>query len=86
MTSHIGPGFPRGRWTGGWWRPEAGAKTAFGGFRWRSVEKLAVNYIWTYFYITRAPKGRVSKVWFDHIVVARRYIGPLARPGRRSAE
>lgn len=77
VTSHIGPGFPRGRWTGGWWRPEAGARTAFEGFRWRSIEALKVNYLWTYLYITKAPKGHVSKVWFDHIVVARRYIGPL---------
>jgi hypothetical protein len=78
VVSHIGPGFPRGRWTGGWWRPEGDAKATFGGFRWRSVEKLAVNYLWTYLYITKAPPGHVSKVGFDHIVVARRYIGPLA--------
>ena len=82
IVSHIGPGFPRGRWTGGWWRPEGNARTAFEGFRWRSVEALKVNYIWTYLYITRAPKGHVSKVWFDHIVVAKSYIGPLA-PIRR---
>jgi len=86
VTSHIGPGFPRGRWAGGWWRPEANAKTAFEGFHWRSVEKLAVNYIWTYLYITKAPKGHVSKVWFDHIVVAKSYIGPLAPLGRGRVE
>ena len=82
ITSHIGPGFPRGRWTGGWWRPDAGAKTAFEGFRWRGAEALKVNYIWAYLYITRAPKGHVSKVWFDHIVVARSYIGPLTPRAR----
>lgn len=86
VTSHIGPGFPRGRWTGGWWRPEAGAPTAFEGFRWRTVDKLAVNYIWTYLYITKAPKGHVSRVWFDHIVVAKSYIGPLAPLERRRGE
>ena len=77
VASHVGPGFPRGRWTGGWWRTEPNAKTAFEGFRWRSIPALEVNYLWNYLYITRAPKGHVSKVWFDHIVVARRYIGPL---------
>ena len=78
VVSHVGPGFPRGRWTGGWWRPEAGAKGGFEGFRWRTTEKLAVNYLWTYLYITKAPKGHVSKVWFDHVVLADKYIGPLA--------
>ncbi len=82
IVGHIGPGFPRGRWTGGWWRPEPSASTTFDGFRWRSVEALKVNYLWTYLYITRAPKGHASKVWFDNIVLARRYIGPM-QPARR---
>ena len=77
VVSHAGEGFPRGRWTGGWWSPDAGAKGAFEGFRWRSVKRLAVNYLWTYLYITKAEKGHVSRVYFDHIVVARKYIGPL---------
>jgi hypothetical protein len=77
IVSHIGPGFPRGRWTGGWWRPEHDCRTSFKGFQWRSDKKLNVNYIWTYLYITKAPKGHVSKVWFDNIVVAREYIGPI---------
>jgi len=78
VASHIGKGFPRGRWTGGWWRPEAAAKGAFEGFRWRSVKELAVNYVWAYLYITKAPRGHVSKVWFDNIVIATRYVGPMA--------
>lgn len=77
VVSHIGKGFPKGQWTGGWWRPDAKRETSFEGFRWRTVEELAVNYIWTYLYITKAPPGHVSKVWFDHIVVARKYIGPM---------
>ena len=82
VVSHIGKGFPRGRWTGGWWSPDAKSKTAFEGFRWRSTDKLAVNYIWTYLYITRAPRGHTSRVWFDNIVVATEYIGPI-QPGTR---
>ena len=77
VISHLGPGFPKGRWTGGWWRPDAGGRSAFEGFRWRSVKELAVNYVWTYVYITKAAKGHVSRVWFDNIVIAREYIGPL---------
>ena len=84
VVSHIGPGFPKGRWTGGWWRPDAKVATAFEGFRWRSVEQLAVNYVWAYLYITKAPKGHVSRVWFDNIVVATDYIGPIAPAGPRA--
>lgn len=84
VVSHVGKGFPRGRWTGGWWRPDAAAKGAFEGFAWRGVKALAVNYVWAYLYITKAPRGHVSKVWFDNIVVARQYVGPIAPPRRRS--
>lgn len=83
VVSHIGPGFPNGEWTGGWWKPDAALDTAFDGFNWRSVEDLAVNYLWTYLYITKAPDGHVSKVWYDNIVLATEYIGPLATPGGR---
>ena len=78
VVSHIGPGFPRGKWTGGWWAPDAKAKTTFEGFSWRNKKPLNVNYLWTYLYITTARPGRTSKVWFDNIVVAKSYIGPIA--------
>lgn len=77
VASHIGQGFPKGRWTGGWWHPDADEENSFGGFQWRTTEELCVNYIWTYLYITKAPPGHVSKVWFDNIVVAGEYIGPI---------
>ncbi len=77
VVSHIGPGFPRGQWTGGWWSPDNNLMTTFEGFKWRSVSKLAINYIWTSLYITNAPDGQVTKVWFDNIVVAKEYIGPI---------
>ncbi len=77
VVSHAGPGFPNGEWTGGWWRPDARLDTTFDGFEWRTVEEMAVNYLWTYVYITKAAEGHVSKVWFDNIVVATEYVGPL---------
>ena len=80
VVSHIGPGFPNGRWRGGWWAPDADADNAFNAFQWRTTEELDINYIWTYLYITDAPKGHVSKVWFDNIVVADAYIGPIEPP------
>ncbi len=77
IVSHVGNGFPNGNWAGGWWQPDAEADNTFNGFQWRTSEELLINYIWTYVYITKAPRGRVSKVWFDDIVVATEYIGPV---------
>jgi hypothetical protein len=51
----------------------------FEGFRWRRDERLKVNFLWVLLYITKSPPGHLSKVWFDDIVVAREYIGPLRR-------
>lgn len=82
VVSHIGKGFPRGRWAGGWWQPRKSSDRAFEGFQWRSTEELSVNYVWAYLYITRAAQGHVSKVWFDNIVIAREYIGPIQPEGR----
>lgn len=56
--------------------PEGGEP--FEGFRWRNNEALKINFLWPLFYITKSPQGHVSKVWFDQIVAARDYIGPLA--------
>jgi predicted amidohydrolase len=56
----------------------AGGGDPFEGFAWRTAEELKVSFLWTYVYITGAPEGHVSKVWFDDIVVATEYIGPLA--------
>jgi hypothetical protein len=48
----------------------------FEGFRWRTVPELNVNFVWLYLY-TQKPAGHRMKVWFDHVVVATDYIGPL---------
>jgi hypothetical protein len=95
--SHLGKGFPKGRWTfdkfypnkggdGVRWNnekgdresfkvPEAGAP--FEGFRWRTVPDLNVNFVWLYTY-TAKPDGHRIRVWFDDVVVATEYIGPIA--------
>lgn len=54
--------------------PEDGAP--FDGFRWRTVPELNVNYVWLYIF-TQKPEGHRMKVWFDHVVVATDYIGPI---------
>ncbi|MBC7326693.1 hypothetical protein H5T87_01090 [bacterium] len=55
--------------------PEGGAP--FEGFRWRKDPNLKLNFLWVLLYITQSPENKVSKVWFDHIVVAKSYIGPI---------
>ena len=99
LVSHLGEGFPKGKWVydkflpgqgggGVRWSDQKGAPERFQvppggqpfeGFRWRRDEKLKLNFLWVLLYITRAPQGHVSKVWFDDIVVATEYIGPIVK-------
>jgi hypothetical protein len=48
----------------------------FPGFAWRSAADLNVNAIWLYRYMSK-PETGTSKVWWDHLVVAKKYIGPI---------
>ncbi|MCM8833449.1 MAG: hypothetical protein NC816_05980 [Candidatus Omnitrophica bacterium] len=97
LVSHIGKGFPKGKWIYDKFMPEQGGKSIswnydkkrpeyfdipegglpFEGFRWRNDENLKLNFLWVLLYITKAPDGHISKVWFDHIIVAKKYIGPI---------
>ncbi|MBN1363113.1 MAG: hypothetical protein JW993_21110 [Sedimentisphaerales bacterium] len=76
LVSHLGPGFPRGRWVWDSFWPDPQGEP-FEGFRWRSAESLNLNFLWLLLYITESPPDYISKIWFDDIVVAREYIGPL---------
>ena len=49
----------------------------FEGFRFRTAKPLNINFIWLYVYITKATSGHANRVWFDDVVVATDYIGPL---------
>lgn len=57
------------------------------GFKWRTDPKLKVNGIWILYYITESAgqqnhvkePRKVNKVYFDDIVVARSYIGPIPK-------
>lgn len=97
QVSHLGRGFPTGKWVfdkfmpgvggeGVKWNREQGDreyfKTAAGGdpfegFRFRTDNNVNVNFVWLYTYITRGTKGHINRVWFDDVVVAKEYIGPL---------
>lgn len=82
VVSHPGPGFPRGKWTWDSFLPDPNGEP-FEGFRWRSADELNLNYLWLLLYVTKAPAGHVSRVWFDDLVVAHDYIGPIKpKPAR----
>jgi len=49
----------------------------FPGFAWRSAAEPRINAIWLYRYMSR-PETGTSKVWWDHVVAAKKYIGPIA--------
>ncbi len=58
----------------------------FDGFRWRTTDKLKINSFWLLYYNTEqpaqhnndpTPESRVMEVWFDDIVLATEYIGPV---------
>ncbi len=75
-TSWLGEGFPNGGWVWDHFTPDP-AGDPFEGFRWRSDEELNINFIWLLVYITKADEGHVSEVWYDQVVVANEYIGPI---------
>jgi hypothetical protein len=74
---HLREGAPLGRWNANMFFPDPSG-VPFEGFRWRSVDLLNLNWIWLLYYTTGNPAGLVGRVWFDHVVVAKKYIGPLS--------
>jgi hypothetical protein len=74
IISHLGPGFPNGSWLRDKWSPDPGGEP-FEGFRWRTAADLLVNYVWLYVY-TEEDSYDIP-VWYDDVVVATQYIGPI---------
>jgi hypothetical protein len=85
LTAHVRPGMAIGDWTGMGFQPLPQGGQPFEGFRWRTDERLKVNFFWLLFYVTEnaARQNNVdgpaptNRVWFDDIVVASEYIGPV---------
>lgn len=71
--AHFGPGFPDYAYSGtDRWGEDPGG-SSFPGFQWRTVDELKVNYVWIYNYV----HDDVCRAWFDDVVVATSYIGPM---------
>lgn len=97
QVSHLGPGFPKGKWVfdkfypgeegdGVRWNHSKNGREyfrtarggdSFEGFNLRTDKRLNINYLWLYLYITKGTKGHANRVWFDDVVVAKEYIGPI---------
>lgn len=84
-VAHVRKGSPRGEWTGMGFRLLAEGGEPFEGFSWRTTGDLKVSYFWLLHYVTEnaTRQNRVEKpdptnrVWFDDVVVATSYIGPI---------
>jgi len=73
---HLGEGFPNGYWIWDKFYPHPDS-VPFEGFQWRFVNELKINFFWLLFYMTQGSSGQVDTVWFDDVVVATEYIGPI---------
>jgi hypothetical protein len=60
----------------------------FQGIRWRSSDKLKFNAFWLLYHVSENtaehnrdpdPRKRVYEIWFDDVVLATEYIGPIKR-------
>jgi len=80
-------GMRRGRWSGmGFQLVESGGEP-FEGLRLRTSMNLKINHLWLEHYVDEGAQrqnkvtspNRVNRVWFDDIVVATEYIGPIRK-------
>jgi predicted amidohydrolase len=86
-VAHFGPGVPRSHWTGMGFSLVDKEGEPFEGFRWRTNDQLKVNFFWLLHYVTENAArqnhvenpARTNRVWFDDIVIATDYVGPIQK-------
>ena len=84
-VAHFAPGTRRGPWSGMGFALRDEGGEPFEGFNFRTSTDLKINFFWLLHYVTEnaARQNKVAKpnptnrVWFDDIVVATTYIGPV---------
>lgn len=82
----IAKGTRRTEWSGMGFQTLGEGGEPFEGFRWRKSGDLKLNFFWLLHYVTEnaarqnrvESPAKVTRVWFDHVVVATRPIGPIA--------
>jgi hypothetical protein len=90
LEGHFAKGARRGDWSGMGFQLVDTGGTPFEGFRWRTSGDLKINFFWLLHYVTEGSyrmnqvdrPSRLNQVWFDDIVVATEYIGPI-KPQRQ---
>jgi hypothetical protein len=100
LIERYGPGTVEGTWFRGMFRRAGYYNTdpqPFGGFRWRTTDKLKINIFKIQYYLASVFENDydpndpdipynddVARVYFDNIVLATEYIGPVVtgeKPG-----
>ena len=77
LIGHYGKGFPNGTWNQA--NFNEGIGSPFEGFRWRRNPNVVFNYIWLKNYSdNNVSYPSNNNVLYDHIVVAKKYIGPIS--------
>lgn len=87
LVVHVKKGTPREKWTGLGFQTLKEGGEPFEGFDWRKTPDLKISNFWLEHYVTEnAAKQNgvkdpnpVNRVWFDDVVVAEKYIGPIHR-------
>ena len=75
-VGYWGPGFPNGHWLVDSWINNP-TDPPFPGFRWRTDANLKLNYIWIEYYDNMSPSSISRYIKYDHLVIAKKYIGPI---------
>lgn len=76
LISNLGYQFPSGTWSYNHFTEGPGIP--FEGFQFRNDNALNLNYIWLRNFNDKNPIGHIGNIYFDHLVVAKNYIGPIA--------
>lgn len=76
--NHYGYNFPTGTWSFG--NFTEGVGVPFEGYQWRNDAALDLNYIWLKNFNDNNVAGHVGNIYFDHLVIAKSYIGPISLP------
>jgi hypothetical protein len=87
LAMHVRKGVARGPWSGMGFDLLVKGGEPFEGLRLRTSNALKINHLWLEHYLDEGAQQQnglqnptpVNRVWFDHVVVSTRYIGPIAR-------
>ncbi len=77
QITHLGNNVPSGIWNETHFTEGSGIP--FEGFQWRNDAALNLNYIWLKNFNDDNSADHHGNIYFDHLVIARTYIGPITQ-------